>query len=129
MAVTRPNPIFSTLAILCACVAAGSASAASPDGIWMRGDGNAKVEFGPCGDKLCARNLWIKDTSHGEAAGDKLIMTLHPQSATTLIGMAYDPKRDRSYSVTLTIGDGHMVTRGCIAAGLLCKSVHWTLAK
>jgi uncharacterized protein (DUF2147 family) len=115
------------LLFLCASLAGGAvASAAGPRGVWLRGDGNARVEFAPCDDKLCATNLWIRDSSSGEEVGDKLIMTLQPKSSTTLVGTAYDRKRDRTYSLTITLGDGAMTTRGCIIAGLLCKQVTWT---
>lgn len=111
-------------------VAGGSAAfAAGPQGVWLRDDGNAQVEFAPCGDKLCATNLWIKDTSGGEEVGDKLVMTLQAKTATALTGTAYDRKRDRTYSLTITMGRGSMTTRGCILGGLLCKRVNWTPVK
>ena len=104
------------------------AFAAGPRGVWLRDDGNARVEFEPCGDKLCATNLWIKDTSNGEEVGDKLVMTLQPEAPGKLVGTAYDRKRDRTYSLTITVGQDEMTTRGCILAGLLCKRVNWTPA-
>src|SRR5580700_9158796 len=65
------------LLFLGASLAGGAAaSAAGPQGVWLRDDGNARVEFAPCDDKLCATNLWIRDTSSGEEVGDKLVMTL-----------------------------------------------------
>jgi uncharacterized protein (DUF2147 family) len=111
-----------------ACLAAMSfsAMAADPDGIWFRNDGNAKVKIAPCGEQLCATNLWIGDTRKGEEVGDKLIMTLRRQSETELVGKAYDPKRDRTYSMTLIVEQARLVTRGCILGGLLCKDVIWT---
>ena len=114
--------------LLFLCAGGAAASAAGPQGVWLRDDGNARVEFAPCDDKLCATNLWIRDTSNGEEVGDKLVMTLQPKSSTTLVGTAYDRKRDRSYSLTITLGNGSMTTRGCIIAGLLCKQVNWTSA-
>ena len=120
---------FLVVAVLFASMAYWrAASAAGPEGVWMRDDGNARVEFAPCGDKLCATNLWIRDTSNGEEVGDKLVMALQPKSQTTLVGIAYDRKRGRTYSLTLTMGTGHMSTRGCIFGGLVCKSVNWTPA-
>lgn len=98
-------------------------------GVWIRDDGNAKVSIAPCGQQLCATNLWIGDTSKGEQAGDKLIMTLKPASQDTLAGKAYDPKRNRTYSMTLKVTAGGLTTRGCIGGGLLCKNVRWTPAK
>ncbi|WP_246135894.1 DUF2147 domain-containing protein [Mesorhizobium intechi] len=98
-------------------------------GIWMRDDGNAKVSIAPCGQQLCATNLWIRDTSKGEQAGDKLIMALKPASRGTLAGNAYDPKRNRTYSMTLKVVNGALTTRGCMAAGLICRNVRWTPVK
>jgi uncharacterized protein (DUF2147 family) len=56
-------------------------------------------------------------------------MTLNPQSATTLAGKAYDPKRKLNYSVTVTVEAGRLVTRGCVLGGVVCKNVYWTPAQ
>lgn len=111
------------------CFAAVPAQASDPDGIWARDDGNARVKIAPCGAKLCATNLWIKDTSKGEEVGDRLIMSLERKSDTELSGTAFDPKRDRTYSMTLIIGKNELTTRGCIIGGLLCRDVNWTPVK
>lgn len=96
------------------------------DGVWMRDDGNARVRVAPCGDKTCATNLWIRDTSNGEAPGDQLVLSLKQSSDTNLSGTAYDPKRGMTYSIDVTVGGQTLQTRGCVLARLLCKSVSWT---
>jgi uncharacterized protein (DUF2147 family) len=101
------------------------AEAADMDGVWMRDDGNARVQIAPCGDKTCATNLWIRDRSKGEAPGDQLIMSVKRSSDTEFSGTAYDPKRGMSYSVDVTVGKQTMKTRGCVLARLLCKTVGW----
>lgn len=111
------------------CFAAVPAQASDPDGIWARDDGNARVKIAPCGAKLCATNLWIKDTSKGEEVGDRLIMSLERKSDTELSGTAFDPKRDRTYSMTLIIEKNGLITRGCIVGGLLCRDVNWAPVK
>lgn len=100
-----------------------------PSGVWMRGDGNARVRIASCGGDLCATNLWIKDTSGGEAVGDKLVMTVKPASETTLKGKAFDPKRDLTYSITIKVAKSSLSTRGCIIGGVVCKTVSWSRAK
>jgi uncharacterized protein (DUF2147 family) len=102
---------------------------ADPSGVWLRDDGNARVQIAPCGENICATNLWIGDTSKGEAAGDRLVMSLKPKSADTLSGTAYDAKRDRTYSITVRVSDSSLLTRGCILGGVLCRDVHWKPAK
>ncbi len=123
------NPVSPLVAaLLLAGSPALAQQAADPSGVWMRDDGNARVEIAPCGGDICATNLWIGDTSGGEEAGDRLIMSLEPQSANTLAGTAYDEKRDRTYSMTLRVGEGRLVTRGCVLGGVLCRDVSWTPA-
>ncbi|TAM98298.1 MAG: DUF2147 domain-containing protein [Rhizobiaceae bacterium] len=120
-------------AVICTVLAAGcsvgAAAERSPDGVWMRDDGNARVRIAPCGSKLCATNLWIKDTSKGEEVGDRLVMSLGRKSDTELDGTAYDPKRDKTYAITVIVGSNSLTMRGCILGGLLCKDVNWTPVK
>lgn len=123
-------PGFVLAVVLAPLTAALAATAGEPDpaGIWKRGDGNAEVRIAACGDKICAVNLWIGDTSGGEEVGDRLVLTLKPEDAGTLSGTAYDPKRNRTYAMTMRVEEDRLVTRGCILAGLLCKSVTWSRA-
>ena len=115
------------LPLVLALIAFSAHSAAANDlgGTWLRDDGNARVRIAPCGDKTCATNLWIGDTSKGEAAGDKLVMTLARQPDGTFSGNAYDPKRDWTYSMTITATPGALTTRGCLVGRLICRDVNW----
>lgn len=105
---------------------AGIAYGADIDGQWSRGDGNAEVEISPCGSDICAVNTWIKPGTPKENKGDKLVMTIKPGGDGVYAGSAFDPQRNLTYSITLTIKGDKMTTRGCIVAGLLCKGVDWT---
>ncbi|MDI6028612.1 DUF2147 domain-containing protein [Corticibacterium sp. UT-5YL-CI-8] len=108
-------------------VAATSIAHAEPDvdGIWMRGDGNAKVRIAPCGNNLCATNLWIKDTSGGEAVGDRLVMDVKP-SGDMLSGTAFDAKRNMNYKIDISVSGASLSTKGCVIGGLVCKTVSWS---
>ena len=119
--------IYAVLYLALAQVA--GAAAAEMDGVWMRDDGIARVRIAPCGDKTCSTNLWIRDTSKGEAPGDQLIMSLKRSSDIEFSGAAFDPKRGMSYSVDVTVGNQTMKTKGCVLARLLCKTVGWTEVK
>jgi uncharacterized protein (DUF2147 family) len=101
------------------------AEAADMEGVWSRDDGNARVRIAPCGEKTCATNVWIRDTSKGEAPGDQLVMSLKRSSNTEFSGTAYDSKRGMTYSIDVTVGNRTMKTRGCVLARLLCKTVGW----
>lgn len=96
-----------------------------PNGLWARGDGNAHVKIARCGADLCATNVWIRDSSKGEAVGDVLVMKVS-QADGVLTGTAYDPKRKISYSMRISGSTDALSTRGCIVGGLICKSVSWS---
>lgn len=117
-------------AALCGLSIVGCAALAaqerSPNGVWLRDDGNARVRIASCGSNLCATNLWIKDTSKGEEVGDKLVMSLDRQSDSVLSGTAFDPKRNRTYDIVVTMSGNTLKTRGCVLAGLLCRDVNWS---
>ena len=123
--------IMKTLGLACAVAlcTASSAFAAGLDGIWMRDDGNARVRIAPCGEKICATNLWIGDPSKGEAVGDKLVMTLSRQDDGSFAGTAYDQKRDMSYNMTVKVSSNELDTRGCVLGQLICRNVKWKSAE
>lgn len=118
------------LAILLSMLMSASAVAASgasdPSGVWTRGDGNARVRIAPCGSNICATNLWIGDTSTGENVGDRLVLTVSAGGEGKLVGTAYDPQRNLTYSMEMIIKPRQLQTRGCVLGGLLCKSVAWS---
>jgi len=104
------------------------AMAASPDpsGIWMRSDGNARVIIKRCGKAFCATNIWVKDTSNGEAIGDRLVMNVVPKAESVLAGTAYDAKRQLTYSMEISVQPDSLSSRGCIAGGMICKTLTWS---
>ena len=123
------KPVLTAFAVLIFAAASQAQQSADPSGIWLRDDGNARVRIAPCGTNICATNLWIGDTSKGEEAGDRLVMSLQPKSPDTLAGTAYDAKRDRTYSITVQVSENALLTRGCILGGVFCRNVHWKPAK
>ena len=106
---------------------AGSPAAASPspEGLWARGDGNAKVRIERCPQGFCAVNTWIKEGTPDEKVGDYLVMKVAPDGPTSLAGDAYDPQRKMSYRIHIRTGDKSMTTTGCVW-GLLCKDMNWS---
>lgn len=99
--------------------------AADMSGQWERGDGKARVEIAPCGSDICAVNTWIKPGTPSEKEGDKLVMTVKPTDDGGYTGTAFDPQRDMTYKLTVTMSGDSMTTKGCVLAGVLCKGIDW----
>ncbi len=118
--------VATTVASLTALSAFAAAHAADIDGQWARGDGNAKVRIASCGSDICATNTWIKPGTPKEKKGDRLVMSIKPGANGVYSGTAFDPQRDMSYKLTVTVNGNKMTTKGCIVAGLLCKGIDWT---
>lgn len=93
-------------------------------GRWARGDGNAIVRIAACGTSICAVNTWIKPGTLKEKIGDKLIMDIRA-GRNGYSGTAFDPQRNLTYRLTVTIAGDLMTTSGCIFYGTICKAVSW----
>jgi uncharacterized protein (DUF2147 family) len=94
-------------------------------GQWARGDGRAQVSIAPCGGDICAVNTWIKPGTPDEKEGDRLVMTIEPTGEGAYAGTAFDPQRDMTYKLTVSLNGDSMTTKGCVLAGILCKAVDW----
>ena len=105
---------------------AATAQTPSPQGMWSRGDGKARVRIAPCGNDLCAINTWIRDGVRDEKVGDKLIMTVAPADSGQWLGKAFDPQRNLHYKLTINVAEKAMTTSGCVLGGLICKKMAWT---
>ncbi len=104
----------------------GSALADDINGQWARGDGNARVKIAPCGGDVCATNTWIKPGTPKEKTGDKLVMSIKPSADGEYSGTAFDPQRDLTYKLTVSVKGNTMTTKGCVLAGIVCKGVSWS---
>ena len=101
-------------------------AAGDANGNWARDDGLIRTHIAVCGKAICATNIWAKNSQGDEKAADKLIMTLSETAANHWAGSAFDPQRNRNYSMEMNVAGDRLTTRGCILGGLLCRSVGWT---
>ncbi len=110
-------------------LSAGSAAAATGTsffGRWARGDGRARIRIEPCGAAACAINTWIRPGTPHEKTGDRLNLNVKPVRPKEWTGEAFDPQRNLTYTVKITVADRHMMTKGCMLAGLFVKRISWT---
>jgi uncharacterized protein (DUF2147 family) len=109
-------------------VGAGSAALARDPaflGNWARGDGKTRIRVERCGAEFCGINTWVKAGVSGEKVGDRLVVKVGPAGADHWSGEAFDPQRDKHYSMKIHVADGRMTTAGCVFGGLVCQSMSW----
>lgn len=105
------------------------ARSAEIEGLWVRGDGNARVRIQPCGSKICAINTWIRNESEQhEHVGDVLIFNVKTTDGG-YSGTAFDPQRNLELSAHLSLIGDSLASKGCVLAGIWCKTMHWTRVK
>jgi len=131
-AATRRN--VTKLRRLC-CFAAVFLSAPSPSfanelsGIWLRDTGEARVKFDSCGDAMCGTIIWLKPGIASKAKiGQRVFYDMKPAGANSWIGKAIGPDSGSVYSGKLSVQGSNLSTSGCIAGGLICRSMDWTRA-
>ena len=121
------TPVIALGGVLTFCGAYAGQTAV--DGEWARDDGVLRTHIAACGSDICAVNSWAKNPQGDEKVGDKLIMTLRQTDRDHWTGSAFDPQRNLTYSMDLSVAGDRMTTRGCMLAGILCRGVGWTRVK
>ena len=111
-----------------AALGAATTAVAGPAflGNWARGDGKTHIRVEPCGAAYCGVNTWVRRGVSGEKVGDKLVAKVKPAGAERWSGTAFDPQRNRHYSMRIHVADVHMTTEGCVLGGMMCQSMSWT---
>mgnify|MGYP000072980528 CR=1 FL=1 len=117
------------LAMTMALSMVGTALGEDFAGTWARGDGVARVKIARCGTNVCATNTWIKPGTPDEKKGDVLVMTVAPASAGQYTGSAFDPQRNMTFKISMSVNGDRMTTKGCVLGGMLCKGVSWSRVK
>jgi uncharacterized protein (DUF2147 family) len=143
------SPLIVSLVILLASV--GSASAFDPIGTWYTAGKRAQVRIGHCGhEKLCGGIVWLKepnnpkngkpwtDVNNPEPAkrnrplvGVPIVLDMIPSNAPNRWqGKVYNADDGKTYSgyVTMT-GPSALELKGCVLAGIICKSETWMRAR
>jgi uncharacterized protein (DUF2147 family) len=105
-----------------------SGALAGPDflGNWKRDDGKTHIRVAPCGAEFCGVNTWVRHGVSTEKVGDRLVAKVKPVGAERWSGSAFDPQRNRHYSMLIHVSNPRMTTKGCVWGGMMCQSMGWT---
>ena len=114
-----------------AALAAGSAFAAEPTGLWYDHTGRGAGEITKCGNQLCGRLVWLKDPKHAkQVCGIQIIGDVKPMANGAWDGgWIYDPEKDEKYSVELTpMGPQSLKVMGYMGTKWLSETYMWKRA-
>lgn len=121
-----------------------SRAADGPAGIWLTGDGDAKVHIYDCGGMFCGKIIWLKEPDDPETGAPKLdkfnkdagkrsqsvlglniILGMKPDGAGVWKGALYNPEDGNTFTGSLTVQSASALKlEGCVLA-LFCRSEIW----
>src|ERR1700745_2410384 len=115
------------------CFVAVLLSVASPacanqlSGTLLRDTGEARVKFDPCGDAMCGTIIWLKPGIDSKAKiGQRVFYDMRPAGPNAWTGKALGPDTGSVYLGKLSVQGSNLSTSGCVAGGMICKSMNWT---
>lgn len=128
--------LFALFALLLAGFASTPALAqASVEGRWTNPKRNVVIEVGKCGATYCGTVAWASEKAKATArkggtkslVGATLMTGFKPVGDGAYKGRAFDPKRGLHGTATIRpLGQDRIEVRGCVIAGMLCKTQRWT---
>lgn len=127
----RRHGLFATTlaALFCAapiCAAfTAPAAAGGAEGVWMRSDGEAKVQFGPCAEGSCGTIVWLRRPNGPAHVGEQVFFGMQSNGGNHWSGRAHNPEDGRDYEGTMTMSGNHLTTQGCAMGGMICKTTYW----
>ncbi len=124
----RLNGLLIAACALAATAFSAPAFAGDPSGVWMRTDGKAKVQFGPCSGGYCGTIVWLRDTGGPGQIGEQVFFGMGQSGPNKWSGSAHNPEDGRDYDGTMVLAGNRLVTQGCALGGMICKTVNWTRA-
>ncbi|MEP9401484.1 DUF2147 domain-containing protein [Sphingomonas sp. VNH70] len=131
----RRLTVWGAALLLGSGIAPAQASAPGPVGYWIGPHRDVAVRTAPCGQALCGWVAWASDSARAHAAGGgtaRLIGTelLHDYVADGdhgWSGTLFVPDLGRSFASHIEqAAPDRLEVRGCILAGLVCRSQVWT---
>jgi uncharacterized protein (DUF2147 family) len=103
--------------------------------VWRNPSDSVHVRFDSCGDRICGTVTWanakaIADARRGsgmQLVGTRIFRGLREVRPNYWKGKVYVPDVDATFGGSIAWeGDRRMVGRGCLFAGIGCRSQVWT---
>ena len=124
--------------ILTAMVAAAPAWAGTPVtavGVWRNPKDTVHIALRPCGAEICGHVVWASDTAEAKArkagtpqlVGQQLMRGFVVDKNGVGRGKVFVPDLNKTFTGSAQmITDRTLLAKGCLFAGVLCKTQVWT---
>ena len=108
---------------------------ASVFGLWRNPKGSVEVDIRPCGANACGTIVWANAKAKEDArkAGTKELIglqvfrDLRQDQSGAWRGRVFAPDMGMTFSGTARlVGAQNLRAKGCVLAGIICKSQLWT---
>lgn len=125
MRASRSVRLTAITTVLGVAAFAGSASAASPNGTWLRSNGAHILAFD------CGGGLGLKVTKSPEAnkVGKTIMCGAKKTSENKWKGTLLNLDNNQKYSGYVTLSGGSLSLSGCVLGGMICNSDTWSRIK
>jgi uncharacterized protein (DUF2147 family) len=103
-------------------------------GVWRNPKNSVHINIQPCGELLCGRVVWANENAKEDARkggtpnliGSQLLRNFSPSKSGTWKGKVFVPDLNVTVSGSAELLDANTLkARGCIFAGIGCKSQNW----
>lgn len=132
----RRTLISALIATAALAAPAAAASAQEPIyGVWRNPKNSVHINIQPCGEFLCGRVVWATEDAKDDAKkggtpnliGSQLLRNFSPsKTAGVWKGRVFVPDLNVTVSGSAEMLDANTLkARGCIFAGIGCKSQNW----
>lgn len=103
-------------------------------GVWRNPKNSVHINIESCGEYLCGRVVWASEKAKQDAreggtpnlVGSQLLRNFSPSKTGTWKGKVFVPDLNVTVSGSAELLDANTLkARGCIFAGIGCKSQNW----
>lgn len=105
-----------------------------PVGIWRNSKNSVHIEISRCGEAMCGRVTWADEKAKADArkggtdplVGTELLRNFLKDGKGRWRGKVFVPDIGQTFHGTITpINANELKARGCLFAGILCRSKIW----
>lgn len=98
-------------------------------GLWYDHSGRSAIKISNCGDSLCGRIVWLKDSTHNSVCGTPIIGDVEKVGNVYDRGWIYDIDRGKKFDVELKLlNESKLRVKGYAGTKLLSKTFVWKRA-